>query len=672
MQPRVISKGAELQMKPNVIIALLVGGVIGFAVGKMVAGPNANNAAPAIAAANAPAAPGAKGPAPAARPGGDDQTVFKVPLDASPVHGNNGALVTIVEFSDYQCPFCSRANTTIKQVEQDYGDKVRVVMRQFPLSFHQNAKNAALAALAAGEQGKYWEMHEKLFGNQQALDAASLEKYASELGLNLEKFKADMQSPKLADIIGKDQAAGSQVGVTGTPAFFINGRKISGAQPIQNFKTVIDQELAKAQGMVAAGTKPEGLYAAIMDKAQNAPAAAPAAAPAPAVRNVPVPADAPARGANPAKVTIVMWSDFQCPFCSRVEPTVKQILDTYPNDVKVVWRNEPLPFHANAKPAAEAAMAANEQGKFWQMHDKMFSNQQALDRASLERYAQEIGLNMDQFKSALDTGKFRAKVEADAAAGNEVGANGTPTFYINGKQLVGAQPFDAFKQVIDAELANANKLIASGVKVEDVYARAIADGAKAAPAAPAGAPPQAAPPAPAKVVENIDISHAPVKGPKNAPITIVEWSDFQCPFCSRAVPTLTEIEKTYGNKVKVAFKNQPLPFHSNARLAANAAMAANEQGKFWQMHDKLFANQQALDRASIEKYAQEIGLDVNKFKAALDSNKFDAEITKDSQEGMQAGANGTPTFFINGRMLVGAQPVDAFKTIIDEELKKKK
>ncbi len=657
-------------MKPNVIIALLVGGVIGFAVGKMV-GPAATGTGPAAVAANAPA-PGKAAPAPTRPAGGDDQTVFKVPLDGAPVHGNVSAPITIVEFSDYQCPFCGRANGTIKQIESDYGDKVRVAMRQFPLSFHQNARPAALAALAAGEQGKYWEMHEKLFGNQNALDAASLEKYATELGLNLEKFKADMQSQKLADIISKDQAAGSQVGVSGTPAFFINGRKISGAQPIQNFKTVIDQELGKAQAMIAAGTKPEAVYAAILEKAQNAPPpqAAPQAPPPPAVRNIPVPANSPWKGANPAKVTIVEWSDFQCPFCGRVVPTVKQILDTYPNDVKIVFRNQPLPFHANAKPAAEAAMAANAQGKFWQMHDKLFSNQQALDRASMEKYAEEIGLNVGQFKADLDSGKFRAQIEADSAAGNEAGANGTPTFYINGRQLVGAQPFDSFKAMIDEEIGKANKLIASGVKTEDVYARLIADGAKAAPA-PA-APPPAAAPAPAKVVENIDISHAPVKGPKNAPVTIVEWSDFQCPFCSRAVPTITEIEKEYAGKVKVAFKHQPLPFHQNARLAANAAMAANEQGKFWQMHDKLFANQQALDRASIEKYAQEIGLDMNKFKAALDSNKFDAEITKDSNEGMQAGANGTPTFFINGRMLVGAQPIDQFKAIIDEELKKKK
>ena len=124
--------------------------------------------------------------------------------------------------------------------------------------------------------------------------------------------------------------------------------------------------------------------------------------------------------------------------------------------------------------------------------------------------------------------------------------------------------------------------------------------------------------------------------------------------------------------MRVAFKNHPLPFHNNAMAAAEAALAAHAQGKFWEMHDKMFANQQALDGPSLEKYAQEIGLDVGKFKAALDSNKFDAYITADSAEGMRVGANGTPTFFINGRQVVGAQPFEAFKNVIDQELAKKK
>jgi protein-disulfide isomerase len=111
--------------------------------------------------------------------------------------------------------------------------------------------------------------------------------------------------------------------------------------------------------------------------------------------------------------------------------------------------------------------------------------------------------------------------------------------------------------------------------------------------------------------------------------------------------------------------------HPNARLAAAASMAANEQGKFWEYHDKLFANQTALDRPSLEKYAQELGLNMTKFKSALDSNKYDAVVSADSSQGTSLGANGTPTFFINGRQLVGAQPLESFKAIIDEEIKKK-
>jgi protein-disulfide isomerase len=231
---------------------------------------------------------------------------------------------------------------------------------------------------------------------------------------------------------------------------------------------------------------------------------------------------------------------------------------------------------------------------------------------------------------------------------------------------VGAQPFPQFKAVIDEEIGKADKLLASGVKMDQLYDKLLAQAAAAAPAPTAAA----GEPAAAPVVKDIQIGSAPVRGPKNAPVTIVAFSDFQCPFCGRVVPTLHQIEKEYAGKVRVAFKHQPLPFHQNAKIAASASMAANEQGKFWEYHDKLFANQQALDRSSLERYAQEVGLDMNKFRAALDSNKYEAQISADSAEGMRIGANGTPTFFINGRQLVGAQPIDQFKAIIDDELKK--
>ena len=654
-------------MKPSVIIALLVGGVVGFAVGSMFQRPSADGAPTAVAGA---AQPGAR--APNAAPAGDNAT-FKVPLDDSPIRGPNDALVTIVEFSDYQCPFCSRAHNTIVELEKQYEGKVRVAMKQHPLDFHPRAKPAALAALAAGEQGKYWPMHDKIFANQTQLEDATFEGYAKDLGLNVDKWKADMASPKFQSQIAKDTALAMQLGATGTPAFFINGKKISGAQPIDNFKQVIDAELAAAQAMVKNGTPADQVYAKVIANGVSAPAPAPQApnqpsAPAPAaIRKVDVPADAPMKGGKAgAKVTIVEWSDFQCPFCSRVVPTLKQIEDTYGDNVKVVFRQQPLPFHNNAKIAAEASLAAHDQGKFWQMHDKLFANAQALDRASLERYAQEIGLDVGKFKASLDSGKFTKRVEEDSAAGMAVGANGTPTFFINGREFVGAQPFEAFKNVIDEEIKKADAMLARGIKAQDLYAEFQKEAGKAPPPSAPGAPEAA------KVVTDLNITGAPVKGPKNAPVTIVAFSDFQCPFCSRVVPTLHDLEKQYGDKIKVVFKHQPLPFHNNAKVAAAASMAANEQGKFWEMHDKMFANQQALDRPSLERYAEELKLDMGKFRAALDSNKFDAYITADSNEGMRVGANGTPTFFINGRQVVGAQPIDAFKSVIDDELKKKK
>ena len=118
-----------------------------------------------------------------------------------------------------------------------------------------------------------------------------------------------------------------------------------------------------------------------------------------------------------------------------------------------MWKNQPLPFHPNAEPAAEAAMAAGGQGKFWEMHDKIFANQQTMDRPHYEQWAQELGLNMARFKADLDGSKYADRIKADSAEGNRVGANGTPTFFINGSKLVGAQPVDAFKKLIDAELA---------------------------------------------------------------------------------------------------------------------------------------------------------------------------------------------------------------------------
>ena len=170
-----------------------------------------------------------------------------------------------------------------------------------------------------------------------------------------------------------------------------------------------------------------------------------------------MPRNAPTKGARNARVVIQEFSDFQCPFCSRVNPTMEQVMREYGDRVQVVWRNYPLPFHDKAHLAAQASMEVFRQGgseKFWAYHDLLFQNQRALERANLEQYAEQVGgINMGQFRQALDSERHKAAVDADMAAVQEAGARiGTPSFFINGRLLQGAQPFEAFKTAIDRAL----------------------------------------------------------------------------------------------------------------------------------------------------------------------------------------------------------------------------
>jgi protein-disulfide isomerase len=414
------------------------------------------------------------------------------------------------------------------------------------------------------------------------------------------------------------------------------------------------------------GKKPDSEEAAAPTAA--APAPSPSVAPSPEPppgaggrKKVTIPPHAPRKGSATAKVTIVAFSDFQCPFCSRVVPTLKQIEEKYKKDVAVVFMNQPLPFHNNAGIAAQAFLAAARQDKAWEMHDKLFENQRALDRPSLDKYAQDLGLKMPKFKKDFDDPEIQKQIKSDSDFGSSVGANGTPTFFVNGRELVGAQPLPAFEALIDQEIKTADGLLAKGVKPGELYAKLLEE------AGPGPGPGPGPGGEPSGKVE-IEVGGAPSKGPKNAKVTIVTFSDFQCPFCSRVNPTMEEIEKTYKGKVRIAFKHLPLPFHDNAQVAAEAALAAHAQGKFWEMHDKLFANQGALDRASLETYAKDLGLNVAQFKAALDSGKYADYVKQDAALASRVGANGTPAFFINGKLLSGAQPFPAFKQMIDEAL----
>ena len=638
----------------NVAAAVCIGAVAGFYFGQRMheGGEVGKPLREARPAAQQPALP----------PGAD--VVYKVAVGNAPVKGDPEAKVTIVEFSDFQCPFCGRAMPVLKQVESRYGKDVRLAFKHNPLPMHPDAPYAARAAIAAGKQGKFWQMHDKLFDANIAqtpngLKREAVDGMARDLGLDLERFHREVDSQETKDQVEADQAQARALGASGTPYFYVNGQRIAGAQQFEQFKLIIDAALKRADAALARGVSRKDLYESLVKDGQSGPPAPPPqqqAPPAAQAHNVELGADSPWMGAKNAKVTIVEFSDFQCPFCLKAEPTVRKILETYKGDVKVVWRNEPLPFHQNAMPAAKAALAAHKQGKFWEMHKLMFEHQQELSEPKYEDWAKQIGLDMNRWRRDKESPELATAIAADSRYGTQMGADGTPAFFINGRLVSGALPFETFKPMIDEEITKANAALKKGVKPEKLYEALTAENVRSAGQAEQ------------QMAAKIEVGSAPVLGPRNAPVTIVEWSDFQCPFCGRVEPTLQQIRDEYKGKIRLAWKNQPLSFHQNAMPAAEAALAAHEQGKFWEFHDELFKRQNELGPALYDDVAKKLGLDMNKFRASIESHRHAPQIQAEMTAGATVGAGGTPTFFINGKKLVGAQPLDQFKQIIDAEL----
>lgn len=169
---------------------------------------------------------------------------------------------------------------------------------------------------------------------------------------------------------------------------------------------------------------------------------------------------------------------------------------------------------------------------------------------------------------------------------------------------------------------------------------------------------------------DIVLGDAPMTGNKDAKVTIVEFSDFQCPFCAKGAEVVHDLKKKYGSKIRVAFKNFPLPFHNQAEGAAVAGLCANEQRAelFWKMHDEMFAHQDQLDVESLKKLAKKVGAKSDKFDQCLAANKYLDRVKADIEEGKKYNVKSTPTFFVNGQMINGAQPIEVFSELIDEEL----
>lgn len=586
----------------------------------------------------------------------------------APMKGNADALVTIVAFSEFQCPFCARVLPTLDEVVETHGSDVRIFFKDLPLPFHKEAAPAARAAHAAGKQGKFWEYHDLLFENQRDLGNAPYEKLAESLDLDIDQFNKDRESDEIKKLVDESEKLAGSLGVRGTPNFFVNGANIRGAQPAAAFNTVIEQEKKAMQELIDAGKSKEKALAERIEKNKSAAepeAQKPNARPEPDPKDVLyVPVDgSPVRGNADALVTLVLFSDFECPFCKRIEPTLDQLLEDFGDDLRIVWKHNPLPFHQRAEPASRAAWAAQQQGKFWEYHALVFENQKSLSDSDLDRYAEELGLDMKKFKADMASDGAKEQIKKDQALAKRTNAQGTPHSFVNGRRVRGAQPIDQFKKVVEEELAKAKETLSAKDQKKGAYEKLQADANKgeAKMIVPEGGNARQA--EPAKPVDIPVADNVPSRGPKDAKVTLVEYTDFECPFCSRFSKSLDEVleDEEVASQVRVVVKQFPLGFHKNAHLASQASLAAHAQGKFWEYHDLLWDNQKALDRDSLERYAEEVGLNVKQFKKALDDGTFKDQVDAEFKEGQGFGVSGTPTWFINGVKESGALPPDQIK-----------
>jgi len=387
---------------------------------------------------------------------------YAVPTGNDPdTRGRPDALVTIVMFGDFECEHCRAVNGTVDEVLARHGEDVRLVFRHLPLEkVHPSARAAAKAALAASKQDKFWAMHDALFDRGNRLDADAIEAAAREAGLDMVQYASDLASADVDRRLQRDLDQAAKFGVRGTPAFFVNGRYLGGRQSASAFNAVIDEEVERAKKFVERrGDTRKRLYEDMLvhfapEVVQ--PETAIALPSADAKRYTVSTEGLPRKGTNTfAQVEIVECGDFDCPFCARSRKALEETLEAFPA-VSLFFAHNPLDYHPGAEPAARAAQAAHAQGKFWEMHDELFKDQRSKARtdADYKRYAARLGLDVKQFEADYASDEIAEKVAAQQKLCTDNDATATPTFFINGRRVAGAQTAEQLEALVEAELSD--------------------------------------------------------------------------------------------------------------------------------------------------------------------------------------------------------------------------
>jgi protein-disulfide isomerase len=332
--------------------------------------------------------------------------------------------VDIVLFSDFHCPFCAQLAAPLRALQSTpMGDvALTIQFKHYPLAMHPEAGLAHRAALAAGAQNKFWEMHDLLFANRQRAKREDLIAFASQLGLDPQRFAEDLDSPRTRQALESDQAEGTRRGVVATPTFYVNGREYVGARSLAQLKQIVESVQRRARALTE-----------ISDQALS-------------------------RGPADAAITIELFADLQSPVTGRALAVLNAAIEPNASDIRVQFRNFPLAFHPQAALAHEAAMIAARGGRFWEFADYLVAHQDAVREQDLIALARRIGLDEKSFAEALTDRRYAPRVEADLEDGAKRGLRGSPVIVINGKRIDGVPSL----QTLSEYVATARKQLVKG------------------------------------------------------------------------------------------------------------------------------------------------------------------------------------------------------------------
>lgn len=439
--------------------------------------------------------------------GGDDTPTVGVRIDAQryrvPLRdddyalGGETPLVTIVLYTDYGCPPCAKSWKVMENLVEDYGEDVRVVFRSFTVPGYGRGEQAAEAAFAAGAQGKFWEMHRRLFESGRQFDRPSLRAHAEAVGLDVPQFTDDLDTGAHSGRRIQHRRQAKQLGIVGLPATFVNGLFLSGFADEKTWHGIVDEEIRNVRQMMTSGTPRAQVYTAIMETASTKRVAAPAGteelkkelaekqkelgsepnliAPDPRKRYAIDPGESAAIGPEDASVVVIEFLDFQCPFCRRAwSEELEALIEERKDKVRFVIKHLPLGMHPEAKGMAKAAIAAERQGKFWEMHKRLIEHPSTIGREDFVRFAERLELDKDKFLADLDDPEVAKAVDDDIRLAVSIGITGTPGFFINGRYARGYKP-QQVPGMIAEELERAEKLQAEGVAPGEVFAKTMAE-----------------------------------------------------------------------------------------------------------------------------------------------------------------------------------------------------